>query len=172
MSVKTVKTSLTKTSVTKTSLTARVVAAAATALLTVGLAACGGSSGSTAAGGGGGSDALTGSLQMPKFEWVQPTLEFLSPTFTEFLLFFVTLILFIASWRDLRRAMIMTFSDRDARLRTLTIGAPAGKYRASSPSTPRVACEGTASSTIEAPRSTRSASREARTRSGSATPGR
>nr|WP_249803071.1 AI-2E family transporter [Bradyrhizobium sp. 21] len=68
----------------------------------------------------GGSEGLP-NFQMPKFEWVQPTLEFLSPTFTEFLLFFVTLILFIASWRDLRRAMIMTFSDRDARLRTLRI---------------------------------------------------
>lgn len=61
------------------------------------------------------------SFQIPKIEWVQPTLEFLSPTFTEFLLFFVTLILFIASWRDLRRAMIMTFSNHDARLRTLRI---------------------------------------------------
>ncbi|MBH5399349.1 AI-2E family transporter [Bradyrhizobium sp. CNPSo 4010] len=68
----------------------------------------------------GGSEGLP-SFQMPKVEWVQPTLEFLSPTFTEFLLFFVTLILFIASWRDLRRAMIMTFSDHDARLRTLRI---------------------------------------------------
>ena len=43
----------------KTSLAARAVAAAATALLTVGLAACGGSSGSTAAGGGASSEALT-----------------------------------------------------------------------------------------------------------------
>ncbi|EHR00679.1 AI-2E family transporter [Bradyrhizobium sp. WSM471] len=68
----------------------------------------------------GGSEGLP-SFQMPKFDWVQPTIEFLSPTFTEFLLFFVTLILFIASWRDLRRAMIMTFSDHDARLRTLRI---------------------------------------------------
>nr|QDF40286.1 AI-2E family transporter [Bradyrhizobium symbiodeficiens] len=68
----------------------------------------------------GGSEGLP-SFQMPKFEWVQPTLEFLSPTFTEFLLFFVTLILFIASWRDLRRALIMNFSDHDARLRTLRI---------------------------------------------------
>jgi predicted PurR-regulated permease PerM len=68
----------------------------------------------------GGSEGLP-SFQMPKFEWVQPTIEFLSPTFTEFLLFFVTLILFIASWRDLRRAMIMTFSDHEARLRTLRI---------------------------------------------------
>ncbi|WP_164937967.1 AI-2E family transporter [Bradyrhizobium guangxiense] len=68
----------------------------------------------------GGSEGVP-SFQMPKVEWVQPTLEFLSPTFTEFLLFFVTLILFIASWRDLRRALIMNFGDRDARLRTLRI---------------------------------------------------
>jgi predicted PurR-regulated permease PerM len=69
----------------------------------------------------GGSDALASSLQMPKFEWVQPTLEFLSPTFTEFLLFFVTLVLFIASWKELRRALIMNFGDRVSRLRTLRI---------------------------------------------------
>ena len=49
-------------------------------------------------------------FQMPKFEWVQPTFEFLSPTFADFLLFAATLILFIASWRDLRRALIMTFA--------------------------------------------------------------
>jgi predicted PurR-regulated permease PerM len=61
------------------------------------------------------------SFEMPKFEWVQPTLEFLSPTFTEFLLFFATLVLFIASWKDLRRALIMTFADHEARLRTLRI---------------------------------------------------
>jgi predicted PurR-regulated permease PerM len=68
----------------------------------------------------GGADALTG-FQMPKIEWVQPAIEFLSPTFTEFLLFFATLILFIASWRDLRRTLIMTFGDHDARLRMLRI---------------------------------------------------
>lgn len=68
----------------------------------------------------GGSDTL-GSFQMPKFEWVKPTLEFLSPTFTEFLLFVATLILFIASWRELRRALIMNFGDRPVRLRTLRI---------------------------------------------------
>jgi predicted PurR-regulated permease PerM len=68
----------------------------------------------------GGSDPLT-SFQMPKFDWVQPALEFLSPTFTEFLLFFATLILFIASWRDLRRALIMTFADHAERLRMLRI---------------------------------------------------
>jgi predicted PurR-regulated permease PerM len=68
----------------------------------------------------GASDTLT-SIQIPKFDWVQPAIEFLSPTFTEFLLFFATLLLFIASWKDLRRALIMTFADHDARLRTLRI---------------------------------------------------
>jgi len=68
----------------------------------------------------GGADTLT-TVQMPKVEWVQPTLEFLSPTFTEFVLFFVTLLLFIASWKDLRRALILTFGDRASRLRMLRI---------------------------------------------------
>ena len=60
-------------------------------------------------------------FEMPKFDWVGPAVEFLSPTFTEFLLFFVTLILFIASWADLRRALVMAFTDREARLQTLRI---------------------------------------------------
>lgn len=60
-------------------------------------------------------------FKLPKIDWVQPTVEFLSPTFTEFLLFIATLILFIASWKDLRRAMIMNFSDHEWRLRTLRI---------------------------------------------------
>jgi predicted PurR-regulated permease PerM len=68
----------------------------------------------------GGSDAPVG-FQMPKFEWVQPAIEFLSPTFTEFLLFFATLVLFIASWKDLRRTLIMTFAEHATRLRTLRI---------------------------------------------------
>ena len=68
----------------------------------------------------GGSDTLV-PFQMPKFDWVQPTVEFLSPTFTEFLLFFATLVLFIASWRDLRRTLIMTFADHASRLRMLRI---------------------------------------------------
>jgi predicted PurR-regulated permease PerM len=68
----------------------------------------------------GGPGTLTG-FQMPKFDWVQPTIEFLTPTFTEFLLFFATLILFIASWRDLRRTLILSFGDHDSRLRTLRI---------------------------------------------------
>jgi predicted PurR-regulated permease PerM len=70
----------------------------------------------------GGADAFSSApFQLPKFDWVQPTIEFLSPTFTEFLLFFATLVLFIASWKDLRRALIMTFGDHAARLRTLRI---------------------------------------------------
>src|SRR6202166_2526180 len=70
----------------------------------------------------GGSDTLSAvPFQMPEFDWMQPTLEFLSPPFTEFVLFFATLILFIASWRDLRRARIMNFGDHEARLRTLRI---------------------------------------------------
>jgi predicted PurR-regulated permease PerM len=68
----------------------------------------------------GGPDTLTG-FQLPKVEWVQSTIEFLSPTFTEFVLFFATLILFIASWQDLRRTLVLTFRDRDVRLRVLKI---------------------------------------------------
>jgi predicted PurR-regulated permease PerM len=67
----------------------------------------------------GGSETVP--FQMPKFEWIQPTVEFLSPTFTEFLLFFATLVLFLASWKDLRRALIMNFGDHATRLRTLRI---------------------------------------------------
>ena len=66
----------------------------------------------------GSGDSLS-TFHLPKFDWVAPTLEFLSPTFAEFLLFVATLILFIASWRDLRRALIMNFGERTARLRTL-----------------------------------------------------
>ena len=70
----------------------------------------------------GGAEAVPGAtFTMPKFEWVQPTFEFLSPTFTELLLFIATLILFIASWRDLRRALVLTFGEHDTRLRTLKI---------------------------------------------------
>lgn len=57
----------------------------------------------------------------PKIEWVQPTLEFLSPTLTEILLFFAVLVLFIASWPDLRRALVLNFTDHDSRLRALRI---------------------------------------------------
>jgi predicted PurR-regulated permease PerM len=63
----------------------------------------------------------TAPFQVPKMEWVQPALEFLPPTFTEFLLFFATLVLFIASWRDLRRGLVLAFADHDARLRALRV---------------------------------------------------
>jgi predicted PurR-regulated permease PerM len=70
----------------------------------------------------GGSETLPGTpVQMPKIEWVQSIFEFLSPTFTEFLLFAATLVLFIATWRDLRKSLVMTFAEHDARLRTLRI---------------------------------------------------
>ena len=66
-------------------------------------------------------DTAEPSLSLPKVAWVQPTLEFLSPTFTEILLFFVVLVLFIASWPDLRRTLVMNCPDRDDRLRMLKI---------------------------------------------------
>jgi predicted PurR-regulated permease PerM len=68
----------------------------------------------------GGTDILS-NWPTPNFDWVRPAIEFLSPTFTEFLLFFATLVLFVASWRDLRRALIFTFGDHRARLQTLRI---------------------------------------------------
>jgi predicted PurR-regulated permease PerM len=70
----------------------------------------------------GSSDAFsTAPFQMPKLEWVQPAIEFVPPTLTEFLLFFATLILFIASWRDLRKALVMTFAGHESRLRALRV---------------------------------------------------
>ncbi len=66
-------------------------------------------------------DHISAPIQFPTIEWMQPTYEFLSPTLTETLLFLVTLVLFIASWKDLRRAMVMTFAERDTRLRVLRI---------------------------------------------------
>jgi predicted PurR-regulated permease PerM len=62
-----------------------------------------------------------GGLHLPKIEWVEPALQFLSPTLTEMLIFFVTLILFLASWPNLRRSLIMTSAERAGRLRTLRI---------------------------------------------------
>ncbi|WP_114359356.1 MULTISPECIES: AI-2E family transporter [Rhodopseudomonas] len=70
----------------------------------------------------GGAETLApATIQMPKIDWMQPTFEFLSPTLTEIMLFLVTLVLFVASWRGLRRALVMLFAGRDARLRTLRI---------------------------------------------------
>ena len=70
----------------------------------------------------GGSETLPGApVQLPKIEWVQSIFEVLSPSLTEFLLFAATLVLFIASWRDLRKSLVMTFAEHDARLRALRI---------------------------------------------------
>lgn len=66
-------------------------------------------------------DGSAASFQLPKMELVQPTLEYLTPTFAELLLFFATLVLFIACWADLRRALVLTFPERETRLRTLRI---------------------------------------------------
>ncbi|MFT4274793.1 MAG: AI-2E family transporter [Rhodopseudomonas sp.] len=70
----------------------------------------------------GGTDTVPpATMQMPKIDWMQPTVQFLSPTITEIMLFLVTLVLFVASWRGLRRALVMLFAEREARLRTLRI---------------------------------------------------
>ena len=61
------------------------------------------------------------SFSLPKIEWVQPTLEFLSPTFTEFLLFVVTLVLFALTWPNLRRSLVLAFEERESRLQALRI---------------------------------------------------
>ncbi|MGO3933252.1 AI-2E family transporter [Rhodopseudomonas pseudopalustris] len=66
-------------------------------------------------------DHISAPIQFPTIEWMQPTYEFLSPTLTETLLFLVTLVLFIASWKDLRRGLVMNFTERDTRLRVLRI---------------------------------------------------
>ena len=63
-----------------------------------------------------------GSLQsLANFDWLPSTIAFLSPTLTEFLFFLVVLLLFIDSWPDLRRGLVMTFADRESRLLTLKI---------------------------------------------------
>ncbi len=60
-------------------------------------------------------------LSLPKADWVQSMLEFLSPTVAQLLVFLATLVLFIASWPDMRRGLIMMFPVRETRLRTLRI---------------------------------------------------
>jgi len=65
--------------------------------------------------------ALGIDFSLPKIEWVQPTLDFLSPTLTEFLLFLVTLVLFTLSWPNLRRSLVLTFEQRESRLQALRI---------------------------------------------------
>jgi predicted PurR-regulated permease PerM len=60
-------------------------------------------------------------LPSPNLDWLPTTIAFLSPTVTEFPFFLVVLLLFIASWPDLRRGLVMTFTSRDSRLLTLKI---------------------------------------------------
>lgn len=60
-------------------------------------------------------------LKFSKIEWIEPTVQFLSPTFTQILLFFAVLVLFIASWPDLRRALVLNFAHHESRLRALRI---------------------------------------------------
>lgn len=60
-------------------------------------------------------------LPTPNFDWLQTTFSFLSSTLTGFPFFLVVLLLFIASWPDLRRALVLTFAERESRLTALKI---------------------------------------------------
>jgi predicted PurR-regulated permease PerM len=57
----------------------------------------------------------------PSISWLPTTLGFVTPPLTGFLYFLVVLLLFISWWPDLRRQLVMTFADRDSRLRVLKI---------------------------------------------------
>ena len=60
-------------------------------------------------------------LPLPSINWVPSTIGILLPPITGFLFFLVVLLLFIAKWPDLRRALVMTFASRDSRLTVLKI---------------------------------------------------
>ena len=60
-------------------------------------------------------------LPLPSLEWVPTTLGFLTPPLTGFVYFLIVLLLFISSWPDLRRALVMTFASRNSRLTVLRI---------------------------------------------------
>jgi predicted PurR-regulated permease PerM len=60
-------------------------------------------------------------FELPKIEWVAPTLSFITPTFAELLLFLATLVLFISGWADLRKALVLLFPNHDIRLLTLRV---------------------------------------------------
>jgi predicted PurR-regulated permease PerM len=64
-------------------------------------------------------DAIT--LPSPGISWVPSTISILLPPITGFLFFLVVLLLFIAAWPELRRAIVMTFASRDSRLTVLKI---------------------------------------------------
>lgn len=65
--------------------------------------------------------SVSPAFELPKIDWANQALDFLSPTLAEILVFFATLVLFIASWPEMRRATILMTGDREARLRTLRI---------------------------------------------------
>jgi predicted PurR-regulated permease PerM len=66
-------------------------------------------------------DHAAPTLPLPSLDWVQTTFAFVSPTLTEFLLFLAILLLFIASWPDLRRGLVLTFATHESRLTALKI---------------------------------------------------
>jgi predicted PurR-regulated permease PerM len=65
--------------------------------------------------------ASASTLPLPSLDWVQTTFAFVSPTLTEFLLFLAVLLLFVASWPDLRRGLVLTFATHESRLTALKI---------------------------------------------------
>jgi predicted PurR-regulated permease PerM len=60
-------------------------------------------------------------LPTPNFDWLQTTFGILSSTLTGIPFFLVVLLLFIASWPDLRRGLVLTFAQRESRLTALKI---------------------------------------------------
>ncbi len=57
----------------------------------------------------------------PNFDWLKTTFGILSSTLTGIPFFLVVLLLFIAGWPDLRRALVLTFAQRESRLTALKI---------------------------------------------------
>ncbi|HLH48503.1 MAG TPA: AI-2E family transporter [Roseiarcus sp.] len=60
-------------------------------------------------------------LPTPNLNWLPATFGFLSSTLTGFPFFLVVLLLFVASWPDLRRGLVLTFAQRESRLIALKI---------------------------------------------------
>src|SRR6516165_797150 len=63
----------------------------------------------------------SGALPLPSLSWLPTTISVVLPSITEFFFFLVVLLLFIAKWPELRRALVMTFATRDSRLTVLKI---------------------------------------------------
>jgi predicted PurR-regulated permease PerM len=60
-------------------------------------------------------------VEPSKFGMVAPVLEFITPAVAQLLLFFATLIFFLAAQMDFRGYMVSLFGDREAKLRFLRI---------------------------------------------------